>query len=31
VREAPPSTWFDDFDTAPAPLAPDKPKPQGPR
>jgi len=31
VREAPPSTWFDDFDTAPAPLAPDKSKPPGPR
>ncbi|HEY2925538.1 DUF2726 domain-containing protein [Piscinibacter sp.] len=26
VREAPPSTWFDDFDTAPAPLEPGKPK-----
>jgi len=26
LREAPPSTWFDDFDTAPAPLTPDKPK-----
>ena len=26
VREAPPSTWFDDFETAPAPLEPGKPK-----
>jgi hypothetical protein len=26
LREPPPSTWFDDFDTAPAPLSPSSPK-----
>jgi len=27
MREPPPSTWFDDFDSGPTPLAPDKAKP----
>jgi len=27
MREPPPSTWFDDLDSAPAPLAPEPPKP----
>jgi hypothetical protein len=26
LREAPPETWFDDFDSGPAPLSSDKPK-----
>jgi hypothetical protein len=31
LREAPPETWYDDFDSGPAPLAPDRSKGVSPR